>query len=398
MKILLVSGIFPPLVGGPSAQTQQIARGLLARGIEAHVITYGDPSSSGVIGGVPVTFIDGRRRRGLSDKVAQNLRLYRQLGRIIDEQNPSVIHMQTASGPLALLTGVAGYRRSVPTLLKYTADSTWETLYRGELKSQPLSRERYQKKLAVYVLAQVERLLFSIYRSVWATTPIFETRLIERYQVDPGKIFLLPNFIALQAFAACARERRPADSAAQTSPAELRLLTVTRLKPLKGVDVCLKAISLLSDLPVRLRVVGNGSPEYEAQLRDLTHSLRISDRVEFVGAVPHECLADEYRRADVFILASHEEAFGMVLLEAMAAGCSIVATRVGGIPAVVEDGISALLAPPGDAQSLASAIRHLAGDVDLRQRMAEAGRAQAGGFDLEEGLSALIGHYARLTI
>jgi hypothetical protein len=76
MKILLVSGVYPPKIGGPSAQTQQIARSLIARCIDVHIITYGNPSSSGIIEGIPVTFIDETSRQGWLDKIVRNTRIY----------------------------------------------------------------------------------------------------------------------------------------------------------------------------------------------------------------------------------------------------------------------------------------------------------------------------------
>ncbi|HEY8188551.1 MAG TPA: glycosyltransferase family 4 protein [Pyrinomonadaceae bacterium] len=98
------------------------------------------------------------------------------------------------------------------------------------------------------------------------------------------------------------------------------------------------------------------------------------DHVRLLGHVPWQQLADSYRRASVFVMPSYYETFGISVIEAMAFGLPVVATNVGGLPEVVEDGVTGILVPPGNADALADAIVQLLRDPDLRARLGHAGR------------------------
>jgi glycosyltransferase involved in cell wall biosynthesis len=96
--------------------------------------------------------------------------------------------------------------------------------------------------------------------------------------------------------------------------------------------------------------------------------------VRLLGHVPWQQLANSYRRASVFVMPSYYETFGISVIEAMAYGLPVVATNVGGLPEVVEDGVTGILVPPGNAKALADALVRLLRDPDLRARMGQAGR------------------------
>lgn len=400
MKILLVSGVYPPQIGGPSAQTQQIARGLIERGIEAHVITYGDQTLSGIIDGIPITFVDESPCQGFIEKIVRNVRVYKKILSIIDDFRPSVVHMQTASSNLGILTGVAARSRRIPALRKYSADLADLRINRD--KVDMFTSNNIRQQLFAFALNLIDYLLFSIYNCVWVTTPVFKERLIKRYRISEQKILLLPNFIDLQPFKEVASSRNYSDceigaTSSNSHSHNIVLLTVGRLIPLKGIDVCIQAISHLLDLPVRLRIVGSGSQDYELYLRGLAEQLKVSDRVEFAGAALPSRIAEEYRTADIFILASYYEAFAIVLIEAMACGIPVIATNVGGIPTVVEDHVSGCLVPAGDVQSLVKAIRSTIANEDMRQAMSMAAQSRAKQFGLELGLDALVETYKKLS-
>jgi glycosyltransferase involved in cell wall biosynthesis len=104
----------------------------------------------------------------------------------------------------------------------------------------------------------------------------------------------------------------------------------------------------------------------------MVRELGVAEMVTFLGF--RRDAADLIAAADVLILASEAEAFGLVLTEALSLGTPIVATRVGGIPEIVDDGRDWLLVPPSDPDALAAAVVRLLRDDDLRKRFAEAGR------------------------
>lgn len=403
-KLLLISGVYPPAVGGPSLQTKQIAQGLIAQGMAVQVITYGHTQHSGIRDGVPITFLDDSPQPHWSGKLRRNLGIIRQLDRLIRQQRPDVIHMQTAAGNLALITGLLARWHRIPSLLKYTADLVAQKATLEDFLPTGNRKQRFQAWIHQLRNEGFQRLLFTLYTAIWATTPAFRDRLVNHYQVPPAKALLWPNFIDLRAYTAIAQRRTQSSSAAKNSQDRMELLTVARLFPVKGLDVYLRALAQLADLPIRTRIVGSGSATYQHHLEALAAELGLSDRIEFTGAIAPEQVAAAYATADLFILPSRREPFGIVLIEAMAAGVPIVASNVDGIPNVVQadgrtDGqasCSALLVPPEDADQLAIAIRRLISSPEQRQALALAGQIRAQQFALDQGLPALQAMYQRL--
>jgi len=181
-----------------------------------------------------------------------------------------------------------------------------------------------------------------------------------------------------------------------------RLLFVSRISPEKGVHVLIEAFNRLAetDPDVELTLVGDDAVIplqmavrlaedevvrelerfYESDYRQTLVSLlspAAARRVTFTGGVPYDDVAQQYERADIFVLPSLLEAFGMPAAEAMAAGLPVVASRSGGIVEIVADGETGLLVPPDDAAALAEALLTLFRDPDRRIRMGAAGRACA---------------------
>ena len=140
----------------------------------------------------------------------------------------------------------------------------------------------------------------------------------------------------------------------------------------KGVDVLLRAFALLPK-GSRLRLAGTGPQQDE--YRRLASELGL-DGVEFLGAVERKRLPSLLGEAHVFVLPSRYENLPLGILEAMACARPVVATRVGGVGEMVEDGVEGLLVPAGDPDALARALGRLSGDAPLRRRMGEAGRAR----------------------
>ncbi|MGW8268725.1 MAG: glycosyltransferase family 4 protein, partial [Longimicrobiales bacterium] len=165
----------------------------------------------------------------------------------------------------------------------------------------------------------------------------------------------------------------------------LRICTVAALIPEKGVGTLLEAVSRLTVKDWTLSVAGEG-PEEEG-LRALARELGIAEKVSFLGS--RDDVPALLEGSDVFVHpAIWEEALGYTVLEGLAAGCAVVASRVGGIPEVVRDGVDGILVPPGDPPALAEALETLAGSPDLRRRLGSSGRARVlDRFTVERNLS-----------
>lgn len=159
------------------------------------------------------------------------------------------------------------------------------------------------------------------------------------------RIVVIPNGVAANFFAIKRGDART----------PLRAIVVANLIPDKGVEVAIRALADCAD--VELRIVGAG-PEDE-RLRTLAQSLALSSRVHFLGAVPHAHMPALLADAEVFILTSYHEGRSNALLEAMAAGCAVVAGAIPGIDEVVAADVSGLLFAPGDARALAAQLQKL---------------------------------------
>lgn len=152
------------------------------------------------------------------------------------------------------------------------------------------------------------------------------------------------------------------------------LLTVGQLAPAKGIHILIAAMALLTrqGRNVRLRLVGDG-PMRQA-LESEARRGGVAPQVVFAGFRNNTELAQCYAEADVFVLASFAEGVPLVLMEAMAAGVPCVASRITGIPELIEDGVSGLLVTPADEAAIAAAIGRLMDEPELYQRISENAR------------------------
>jgi glycosyltransferase involved in cell wall biosynthesis len=180
------------------------------------------------------------------------------------------------------------------------------------------------------------------------------------------RVSVIPNMVDVRAFR----------STPSPKGGGAELLFLGRLDATKGVDELLQAAAKLRRRFPRLRLVLAGVGDVRA-IEARAAALGIGEAVEFPGWVVGERKQALLERASVFVLPSYVENMPVSVLEAMAAGLPVVATNVGAIPEVVEDGVTGMLAPPGDADALARAIESILADPQRCQRMGEAGRARA---------------------
>jgi glycosyltransferase involved in cell wall biosynthesis len=142
------------------------------------------------------------------------------------------------------------------------------------------------------------------------------------------------------------------------------------LRPEKGLPTLVEAFAAVRNLAPHLRLAIVGSGPVLPQLQSLARDLGVLDACVFEPTTSR--VEDWLRNIDIFVLPSLSEALSNSLMEAMACGCCPIASRVGGNPELIEDGVRGLLFPPGDAAGLAAALREVILNPDLRRRMADA--------------------------
>jgi colanic acid/amylovoran biosynthesis glycosyltransferase len=176
------------------------------------------------------------------------------------------------------------------------------------------------------------------------------------------------------------------------------VLCVARLAAQKGLEVLLGAVRVIADRGIDIRLVLVGEGPMRARLQRRAQRLGIADRVTLEGAVGQDEMAGYYAGADVFCLPSFAEGVPVVLMEAMATGRAVAATRIAGVPELVEEEVSGLLVAPGNVAQLADALSRLASSPEQRERMGMAGRCKVvQDFDAESCAARLAKLFARST-
>lgn len=199
--------------------------------------------------------------------------------------------------------------------------------------------------------------------------------LKNKKKVAADKITIIHNGIDVRRFAAPSTTRKAMREALGFSETDCVLIMVARFHPGKGHRVVLEAMRRLLPLHPQLKLICLGEGAAEAKLRSECEASGLMHNVRFLGYQPN--VPEWLAAADVNVLPSFYEGLPLTVLEAMAAGLPTVASKVGGIPEAIEDGVSGFLVPPGDPEKLARAISILAGDAAVRNRMGNAARTRA---------------------
>ena len=262
---------------------------------------------------------------------------------------------------LVLVDGLA--LGGIPDLLEREA----QRLRLLALVHHPLALETGLPAATAAALQQAERRALAAVRGVIVTSHA-TARALAAYAVPPSRIGVV-------------QPGTDRAAAARGSGGEvLELLCVATVTPRKGHALLIEALGSLSEHRWRLTCVGSlqRCPATAAALRRQISTLRLGQRVRLLGEVDAETLSVCYDRADLFILPSYHEGYGMALAEAMAHALPVLSTRAGAIPETVPVG-AGLLVPPGDSHALAAALARLLEEPGLRQRLAQgaaAARAQ----------------------
>ena len=224
-----------------------------------------------------------------------------------------------------------------------------------------------------------ERAALAATRHVIVNSPATARLLVDDYAVPGEKITVA----------------RPGTDRAARLPSRrdrtISLLSVGSLVPRKGYDVLLAALARIADLPWSLTIVGDRSRD-RATAAEVEASIAapgLASRVTLAGAVSAERLAAFYAQADLFVLASRFEGYGMAFTEAIAHGVPVVGTTAGAIPETVPAD-AGVLVPPDDVAALALALRRLIGEPEARRRLTDGARAAAAGFPTWAPLGAAV--------
>jgi glycogen(starch) synthase len=358
LSVALLSWEYPPVVvGGLSRHVYELSRHLAAEGHAVTVYTRGhhDAADEEMRDGVRVVRVQGYPPP-LDDLIPWtltfNIALIHRAMDELEQRGTDVLHAH--DWLVAYASTVLADLCSLP--LVATIHATERGRHRGRL---PGPRQTFVHEVERWLVAEAERVIIC--------SAFMREQVSDSLGADPDRLDVIPNEVDLSPFSQSDPQGRN----------DLRptILFAGRLQYEKGVQVLLEAMpEIARRVPgVNLIVAGNGT--YRRELEELTADLGIEDLVRFEGFVEEDRLRSLYRSADVAIVPSLYEPFGLVVLEAMASGTPVVAANTGGLREILNHEETGLLFPPGDAGELARTATRVLKDSSLGGRLAREARS-----------------------
>lgn len=275
-----------------------------------------------------------------------------ELIRVLHREEPDVLHLNSSkAGGLGALAGrLMGVRR-----ILFTAHG-W---------AHAESRPQYQRGIiwiASWLTAQLCHKVIVISKNDLRHAPVLFSR---------RKMIVILNGSSSFPLLSRAEARNTiSEHTADASAYSFWFLTLAELHPNKGLDTLIRAFGTVAKKHQNAALVLIGEGQSHAELVSLVHTLNLEKRVFFVGFISNA--RELLNASDVFVLPSRKEGLPFVILEAGQARLPVVATRVGALPEIIEDGVSGLLVPPDDTAELAEALLRMADDGELRERVRHA--------------------------
>ncbi len=345
MRVVVVSGIWPPDVGGPATHAPAFAEFLRSRGHDVVVVTTAarspEPSP------LRIRWVSRRSAAGV-----RHLRVV--LAVAAAARDADVVY---ATGMIGR-SGLASLLARVPLVIRLVTDPAYERALRLGLTRVELDQFEREHGLRIAVLRLVRSLALRRATQVICPSSFLADRAV-RWGFPRDRITVVPSSVTAPALDPRENLRRRHGLDGPT------LVFVGRFVAQKSLETALEALGSAGG--VNLVLVGDGPerPRIEGHAR----RLGLTGRVRFVGAQGRQAVFELLRAGDALLLSSSTENLPHAIVEALSVGTPVIATSVGGVPEVVEDGKNGLLVPPQDSTALGQAIERFFGDVALRERL-----------------------------
>jgi glycosyltransferase involved in cell wall biosynthesis len=400
MRIVHCTPLFFPSKGGTQRAVFSLSKELIKQGHEVTVFTYNALSSSDYIGtrifcssGLNtherIDEIDVYRFR-YSSLTATGLRFSASLAfglfRFLAKRKADVVHFHGFFHlPHIVLSSVFCKITKTPIVL--TTHGLQEALFDFYRAHNPFLRILAKKALEL-ALASVDSLI---------ATSQSEVLALKNLGLKHSKVYWVPNGVNTQQF----KKHEPAQMVLHKYgiPSSKRVvLCVSRISRNKGLHNLIPAAYELKKKvdDLLILIVGPSSDtKYKSSLVNMAANMGASDIVRFAEGVSDDDLASLYNRANLFVLPSEQETLPLVVLEAMASGCPVIATSVGGIPEIIGSRKNGLLIKPGSSEEIVKGIQMLLNDDNLRRRMCEQGKKTAGEYSWDKIAGRILDVYSK---
>jgi len=353
MKLVIATGIYPPDIGGPATYSSLLTKEFPKRGFDVKIVTYGPA--------------------GISRKIPKGLRhLIYFLVCLFKALNSDIVFAQnqlSAGLPAMLVAKVTGCK----FVIRVAGDSVWEwAVQKCGVKEgiDDFQKKKYGAKIELK--RKIQRFVVNGADAI-ITPSIYFKKVVSGWVKNPNKIHVIYNGIELIKY----REI--------IEPKDKIIFSVGRLAPWKGFDFLIK---LMPDLPDwRLIIIGDG-PEKD-KLKEIIDQLNLGERVKLVGSIPREKLLQYLNRAKVFVLNTSFESFSFQVVEAMNAGVPVVATNIGNLSEIIDNGEEGILVEPNNKKQIIEAIKRIEKDDDFRKAIINNAHKKARRFSLENMLGNL---------
>lgn len=285
------------------------------------------------------------------------------------------------------LSGLVGMRLASEWGVPHT--TSFHTMAEMKRRGRPEESEVEQRDCSEQEIARSAESIV-----VWTNDE--KDAIVDYCGASPDRICVIPPGVDLAHF----RPMSQRQSRAHLGYGDEKIiLFVGRLEPLKGLDNLFRAVASLERTDsVRLNVVGGDENSQEkARLQTLATRIKLNHSVRFIGPVTQDELPVHYNAADVCVLPSHYESFGLAALEAAACGRPVVASQVGGLPTIVQDGTTGYLVPSRRTDVMAKRLCTLLNDEVLSSHMGFAARLHAETFSWDRSIDSLLARYRELV-
>jgi glycosyltransferase involved in cell wall biosynthesis len=366
MNVLVISGMWPPDVGGPASHAPEVCEYLLAHGhrVEAVTMASRQPAAE------PYPVHWASRRTPLVWRHLAATRLIRKLATRAD-----VVYTTGIIGRSGLGAALAG----TPTVVKLTSDPVFERSLRWGLFGHDLAAFQEARGLRIAALRRARDLVLARAHRIVVPSEAL-TALVLAWGVPAEKMTVIRNPVSVPEELPDREELRRRHGFEGPT-----LVFAGRLVPQKSIDVALEAVRRNPD--VTLLLAGEGP--YRERLVRLAGELGVEERALFLGPRPRHTVFELLRAADAALLSSSWENFPHMAVEALAVGTPVIATDAGGVTEIVRDGWNGLLVPIRDPEALSGAIRRYLDDPALQGQLRAETVGSVAQFDPETAYAQL---------